>query len=104
MAAGDEEIPSWLLYTEAELAETIAATSKQRPNQAKELAAMAGLLPKARPCCPALPTALNNHYWPFISHLIVFKASLASSTDVQQVAEQVYMYMTAARCSRKSLL
>lgn len=30
------------------MAEAIAATSKQRPNQAKELAALAGILPKAR--------------------------------------------------------
>lgn len=46
--AGEDEIPSWLHYSEADLAEAIAATSKQRPNQAKELAAMAGILPKAR--------------------------------------------------------
>lgn len=51
MGAGtdEDEIPSWLRYSETDLAEAVAATSKQRPNQAKELAAMAGILPKARP-------------------------------------------------------
>ena len=29
--AGEDEIPSWLHYSEADLAEAIAATSKQRP-------------------------------------------------------------------------
>lgn len=59
--AGEEEIPSWLQYTQEELAQVVQATSKQRPNQAKELAALAGILPKARPCCPAalIPSSLH---------------------------------------------
>ncbi|BDA42833.1 ATP-dependent helicase BRM [Coccomyxa sp. Obi] len=51
----EDEIPSWLHYSEADLAEAIAATSKQRPNQAKELAAMAGILPKAAVASPEVP-------------------------------------------------
>lgn len=42
-----EEIPRWLCYTDAELAEAAATTTKQRPNSTtKELAALAGILPK----------------------------------------------------------
>ena len=45
--AGLDAIPEWLSYSDAELAEAVAANSKQKPNQTKkELAAMAGLLPK----------------------------------------------------------
>jgi hypothetical protein len=41
-------------YSERELAEAVAANSKQRPNQSnKELAALAGLLPKVAPNPPA---------------------------------------------------
>ena len=48
--AGLEAVPPWMGYSEAELAEAVLANSKQRPNQSnKELAALAGLLPKVPP-------------------------------------------------------
>ena len=47
LRAGLEAVPPWLGYSDAELAEAVVANSKQKPNQTKkELAALAGLLPK----------------------------------------------------------
>lgn len=52
-----EEVPGWLRYTDAELAEAAATTSKQRPSTTKELAALAGILPQVRRKPPSLTFA-----------------------------------------------